>query len=95
MSNNGRVFLGLLGGLAAGVAAGILLAPKPGKDTIEEWNANSKKWTDQINDQWGKWKEKLSSSHRGNPLENLESHREELVGQVEENIDNLPHRIRG
>ncbi|MCC2547833.1 YtxH domain-containing protein [Hymenobacter sp. BT175] len=46
--NNGKVILSLLAGAAAGVVAGLLLAPETGEETRKGLKKSSSKWTDEL-----------------------------------------------
>lgn len=48
MENNGKVLLALLGGVAAGIAIGILLAPQKGSDSRQKINETVKDLVDSV-----------------------------------------------
>lgn len=72
MGNNGKILLALLGGAAAGVALGLLLAPEKGADTREKLLSSAKDLTgdlgervsgvrERVNEKISDLKEKVSS----------------------------------
>ncbi|NRF41938.1 YtxH domain-containing protein [Pedobacter foliorum] len=50
MSDNSKVLVGLLAGLAAGAALGLLLAPEKGSDTRDKLSQSLKDLADSIRD---------------------------------------------
>ena len=50
MSDNSKVLVGLLAGLAAGAALGLLFAPEKGSDTRDKLNQSLKDFGDSIKD---------------------------------------------
>ncbi|MBK6730101.1 MAG: YtxH domain-containing protein [Bacteroidetes bacterium] len=48
MKNSGKIALGLLAGLAAGAALGVLFAPKKGKETRKKLAGKAKEYGDAI-----------------------------------------------
>lgn len=48
MENSGKVLLALLGGVAAGIAIGILLAPQKGSDSRQKINGTVKDLIDSV-----------------------------------------------
>lgn len=89
MANNSNVMWGFLGGLAAGVVGAILLAPRSGKETMDEINSASRKWTGQLNDQWMRM---MTFGRRD--LESLQRRQDQFVEEAREELQDLPHRPR-
>lgn len=61
MKNSGKVFLGFLSGAAAGVLAGILIAPDKGKNTRENVVNKASQFTDEVGVTFQKGVDKFNS----------------------------------
>lgn len=75
MNDSSKVLIGLLAGLAAGAALGLLFAPEAGTDTRERLGQSFKDLSDTI-------KEKAAAE-----LENLSSLKEKVVDSVKNKIN--------
>mgnify|MGYP006295008639 CR=1 FL=1 len=60
MTTNGKILLGILGGAAAGVITGILVAPASGKETRENISSKTDELLTNLKDFLSKEKEKDS-----------------------------------
>ena len=61
MDNNGKVFLALLGGLAAGAILGILFAPDEGSKTRQKIADTTTDFTNDVKEKVAKVKDKFKS----------------------------------
>lgn len=75
MNDSSKVLIGLLAGLAAGAALGLLFAPEAGTETRERLGQSFKDLSDTI-------KEKAAAE-----LENLSSLKEKVVDKVKNKIN--------
>lgn len=80
MKNTSNVLIGLLAGLAAGAALGILLAPDKGSETRDKLSQSLKDLGDNIRDLAADQIQKLTETKR-----QIVS---KLKGEVEEGLDN-------
>lgn len=68
--NSSKILLATLGGIGAGVVAGLLLAPKNGRDAREEVMRQLNKASDDVNSSVKKWTANLKArAGKGNPEE--------------------------
>jgi gas vesicle protein len=58
--NSGKVFLGVLAGLAAGAALGVLFAPAKGSKTRREISGKGKEYTDELKDKFDEFIENVT-----------------------------------
>jgi len=87
MSDNSKVLVGLLAGLAAGAALGLLLAPEKGSDTRDKLSQSLKDLADSIRDK------------AADEINNLTSLKDKVVDSVksklrqseEEFVDDVEH----
>jgi len=87
MSDNSKVLIGLLAGLAAGAALGLLLAPEKGSDTRDKLSQSLKDLADTIKDK------------AADEINNLTSLKDKVVDSVksklrqseEEFVDDVEH----
>ena len=87
MSDNSKVLVGLLAGLAAGAALGLLLAPEKGSDTRDKLSQSLKDLGDSIRDK------------AADEINHLASLKDKVVGSVksklrqteEEFVDDVEH----
>ena len=87
MSDNSKVLIGLLAGLAAGAALGLLLAPEKGSDTRDKLSQSLKDLADSIRDK------------AADEINNLTSLKDKVVDSVknklrqseEEFVDDVEH----
>jgi gas vesicle protein len=87
MSDNSKVLIGLLAGLAAGAALGLLLAPEKGSDTRDKLSQSLKDLADSIKDK------------AADEINNLTSLKDKVVDSVksklrqseEEFVDDVEH----
>ena len=87
MSDNSKVLVGLLAGLAAGAALGLLLAPEKGSDTRDKLSQSLKDLADSIKDK---------AADEINNLANLkdkvvDSVKSKLRQSEEEFVDDVEH----
>ncbi|WP_233555495.1 CsbD family protein [Pontibacter oryzae] len=68
--NSSKILLATLGGIGAGVVAGLLLAPKNGRDAREEVMRHLNKASDEVNSNVKKWTASLKArTGKGSPEE--------------------------
>lgn len=87
MNDNSKVLIGLLTGLAAGAALGLLFAPEKGSETRDRLNQSLKELGDSIKDM------------AADEINNLSSLKDKVVGSVkgklkdaeEEFVDDVEH----
>ena len=90
---NAKTYWGLLAGLGTGVVAGLLLAPKSGKETLTDISDATSTWRDSLKGQWDRMVAGLGGS-QATVASELEEKRDELVHADFNNPENLPHRPR-
>lgn len=74
MSDNSKVLVGLLAGLAAGAALGLLFAPEKGSDTRDKLNQSLKDLGDSIKDR------------AADEINNLSSLKEKVVTSIKDKL---------
>ena len=74
MSDNSKVLVGLLAGLAAGAALGLLFAPEKGSDTRDKLNQSLKDLGDSIKDR------------AADEINNLSSFKEKVVTSIKNKL---------
>ena len=63
--NSGKVFLGVLAGIAAGAVLGILFAPDEGKNTRKKMVNKSKRYSDDLKSKFDKFHDSLTEKFDG------------------------------
>jgi len=58
--DSGKVFLGVLAGLAAGAVLGILFAPEKGSDTRKKLSKKGERYADSLKDKFNEFLESIS-----------------------------------
>jgi gas vesicle protein len=76
MKNRNKIITGLLGGVLIGAIAGLLFAPKTGKETRETVGGRANDWRDRAGDYIGNLSEKI---RKGRETETIEEHSENGV----------------
>ncbi len=89
MANNTNILLGFLGGVAAGIVGGVLLAPKPGRESMTDISNGARRWQGQLNDQWSRL---ITFGRRD--LEAVQRRQDQFVEEAREGLDEMPHRPR-
>jgi len=74
--SSGKVFLGLLAGVAAGTLLGILFAPGKGSDTRKKYSKKGEDFVDTLKEKFNEFLDSV--------LENFEEAKEEVSGNAEE-----------
>lgn len=69
--SKGTFGFGMLIGALAGYAAASFLAPKPGKETQEEWKAKAEEYVEKAKQQGTQLKEKVTSSKDGGTSDDI------------------------
>jgi len=62
MTTTSKIFLGILGAAAAGVAIGLLVAPEKGSETRKRIRRTTGTWVDSLGDLFSKGKHNLSKT---------------------------------
>lgn len=88
MTTGTKVFLGILGAAAAGVAIGMLIAPEKGSEMRERIKKSAGEWVDNLSNLFAKGKEELEelSSTAGDKVRHAKSMAEEKVNRMKESI---------
>ncbi|WP_298223790.1 YtxH domain-containing protein [Flavobacterium sp.] len=63
--NSSKVLLGILGGVAVGAIAGVLLAPASGKDTRKKLLKNGKGYIDDLKDKFEDLQNEVTEKYNG------------------------------
>ncbi len=74
MSDNSKVLIGLLAGLAAGAALGLLFAPEKGSDTRDKLSQSLKDFGDSIRDK------------AADEIDNLSSLKDKVVNSIKSKL---------
>ena len=74
--SSGKVFLGLLAGVAAGALLGILFAPEKGSDTRKKFSKKGEDFADGLKEKFNEFLDSIS--------ENFEGVKEEVSGNADE-----------
>jgi gas vesicle protein len=74
MSDNSKVLIGLLAGLAAGAALGLLFAPEKGSETRDKLNQSLKDFGDSIRDK------------AADEIDNLSSLKDKVVNSIKSKL---------
>lgn len=91
---NRNLYWGLLAGLGTGIVAGLVLAPKAGKELLADLSSQTDNWRGQLRDQWAHLVGGQSGGRKADAVQDLEQHRDELVHADFNNPADLPHRPR-
>ena len=88
MTTGTKVFLGILGAAAAGVAIGMLLAPEKGSEMRERIKRSTGEWVDNLSNLFAKGKEELEdfSATAGDKVRQAKSMAEDKVNRMKESI---------
>jgi len=74
--SSGKVFLGLLAGVAAGALLGILFAPEKGSDTRKKFSKKGEDFADTLKERFNEFLDSIA--------EKFEEVKEEISGDTEE-----------
>ncbi len=80
MTTGSKVFLGILGAAAAGVAIGLLIAPEKGSETRKKIAKTTSDWADQLSNLFKNGREEY---------ENLKSKARNMKSAAEQKVSNL------
>ena len=88
MTTGTKVFLGILGAAAAGVAIGMLIAPEKGSEMRQRIKKSAGDWIDNLSNLFVKGKEELEelSSTAGDKVRQAKSIAEDKVNRMKESI---------
>jgi gas vesicle protein len=81
MKTNGKILLAAMAGLAAGAIAGILMAPRSGKETRRRMGETKDEWGDRLREGWEDGKKSMSDIREkiGGRLRHAENKEPEAV----------------
>jgi len=88
MTTGTKVFLGILGAAAAGVAIGMLIAPEKGSEMRARIKKSAGDWVDSLSNLFVKGKEELEelSATAGDKVRQAKSMAEEKVNRMKESV---------
>ena len=88
MTTGTKVFLGILGAAAAGVAIGMLIAPEKGSEMRARIKKSAGDWVDNLSNLFVKGKEELEelSATAGDKVRQAKSMAEDKVNRMKESI---------
>lgn len=88
MTTGTKVFLGILGAAAAGVAIGMLIAPEKGSEMRERIKKSAGDWADSLSNLFAKGREELEelSASAGDKVRQAKSMAEDKVNRMKESI---------
>ena len=84
MTTGTKVFLGILGAAAAGVAIGLLIAPEKGSETRKRIAKTTGDWADQLSNLFKNGREEYE--HLKNKARNMKSSAEQKVSNLKEDL---------
>ena len=84
MSTGTKVFIGILGAAAAGVAIGMLLAPEKGSDTRKRIAKTTGDWADQLSNTFNKTRDQYNDLK--DKARNMKSNAEQRVSNLKEDL---------
>lgn len=92
-----KVLTGALIGLAAGFAAGLLVAPEAGEDTREKIKDTAKKWQEKAQNVWGKSADDIShlKSVFGQQITGLKDDVRERILNILNEGEDTAEKIKG
>ena len=84
MTTGSKVFLGILGAAAAGVAIGLLIAPEKGSETRKRIAKTTGDWADQLSNLFKNGREEYE--HLKSKARNMKSAAEQKVSNMKEDL---------
>jgi len=84
MTTGTKVFLGILGAAAAGVAIGLIIAPEKGSETRKRISKTTSDWADQVSNLFKNGREEFENLK--NKARNMRSAAEQKASNLKEDL---------